>query len=326
MIVRLSWRAALGVVTILLATALLYVAIRLVPGTPWADDPSTPQDRIQEWATRHHLDRPPAAGYLLWLRDVASGDLGTSYVVAAGEGVGALILRALPYSLALGVLGFGAAVVVSVAAGFASARRPGGPWDRTWSGLLYLLSAAPSFWIAMLLQDLLALRFGVLPPFGAGPAGGVPEGVLTAAAARIPFWILPPACLALGSLAFLFRFTRATLLDAAGSAYVLSARARGLPEILVLGRHAFAGARIHLVTLAGLLTPSIIGGSVIIESIFGLPGLGRLFFTAVGARDYPVVMGVGLLMAVASIVGSALADILYAAVEPRLRGAPEIAA
>lgn len=320
MLTRLGRRALLAVLTILLATALLYVGIRLVPGSPWADDPSTPESLVREWARRHHLDRGFAQGYLLWLRAVLEADLGSSYVVASGERVADLIARAAPTSILLGTLGFGTALLLSVALGLAAAGRPGGAWDRATSVLLYILHAAPTFWIAMLLQELFALRLGWLPPFGSGPvdpsgAGG-PEWILE----RIPYWVLPPACLALGSMAFLFRFTRASLLEAIRGAHVRAARARGIPESLLLGRHAFAGTRIHLVTLLGLLVPGIIGGSVIIETIFALPGLGRLLFLAVGARDYPVIMGVGLVMAVASVIASALADMVYLLVEPRLRG------
>ena len=316
---RILRRVLLALTTVLLATFLLYAAIRLVPGTPWAEDPATPQAQIQEWVRSRHLDRGVAEGYLLWLRDVARGDLGASYAVASGERVGALIRRAAPTSLLLGLLGYGTALAIAILLGLAAARRPGGGWDRSWSALLYVLHAAPSFWIAMILQNLVALRLGWLPSFGAGPVD-LPRGAVASVAARVPFWILPPICLALGSMAFMFRFTRASLLDAVRSPYVGGGRARGLPEGLLLRRHAFAGTRVHLVTLVGLLVPSMIGGSIIIESIFGLPGIGRLFFLAVGMRDYPVVMGVGLVMALASIAGSAAADLLYVAVEPRLRG------
>ena len=323
MIARLARRSALGAVTLILATALLYAAIRMVPGTPWAEDPSTPPEQIQEWAARHHLDRPLPEGYLMWLGDVARGDLGDSYAVARGEPVSRMILQAAPTSLVLGLLGFGAALAASISLGFAAARRPGGAWDRSWSITLYALSAAPSFWIAAFLQDLFAVRWKCLPLLGAGPIDQPEAGILASIAIRAPYWILPPICLALGSMAFLFRFMRAGLLEAVESPSVRAARARGIPLRLLICRHAFAGTRVHLVTLLGILAPAAIGGSVIIESIFALPGIGRLFFQAVSTRDYPVVMGVGLVMALASVFASALADLLYLAVEPRLRGGHE---
>jgi len=121
-------------------------------------------------------------------------------------------------------------------------------------------------------------------------------------------------------VAFLFRFTRANLLDALRNPFIRAGRARGIPRLTLITGHAFAEARIHLVTWLGLVAPSLIGGSILIEKIFGLPGLGRRLFEAVNARDYPVVMGVGVVMLAASIAGSTAADLAYQMVEPRLRG------
>jgi len=314
-------RFVLAAFTLLLATLLLYVAIRLVPGTPWGGDPATPPERIREWVARYHLDRSFAEGYARWTMAVLRGQLGESYVVARGEPVAELIASRLPVSLTLGLLGFSSAAAIAVLLGLAAARRPGGIVDRTWSIALYALYAAPTFWVAMLAQDFLALKLGWLPALGAGPVGAGDAGGMAAWAARIPYWILPPACLALGRLAFLFRFTRASLLEGIRSPHVRAARARGIPERLLLRRHAFSSTRIDLVTLFGVLAPAVVSGSIIIEKIFALPGLGQLFFLAAGGRDYPVVMGVGLVMAAVSVAGSALADLLYMAVEPRLRGA-----
>jgi len=319
-IARAVRRFVLAAFTLLLATVLLYVAIRLVPGTPWGDDPATPPERIREWVARYHLDRSFAEGYARWTAAVLGGDLGESYVVARGEPVASLIVSRLPVSLGLGLLGFGSALSIAVLLGLAAARRPGGTLDRCWSVILYGLYAAPTFWIAMMLQDLFAMRLGWLPALGAGPASAVGAAGLGGWAARIPYWILPPACLALGSLAFLFRYTRSSLLENVRSPHVRAARARGIPEPALLRRHAFASTRIDLVTLLGVLAPAVVSGSIIIEKIFGLPGLGQLFFLAAGGRDYPVVMGVGLVLATVSVAGSALADLLYIVVEPRLRG------
>jgi ABC-type dipeptide/oligopeptide/nickel transport system permease component len=320
MIERLAARLLLAGLTLLLSTLLLYVAIRLVPGTPWAGDDATPPERIAQWMERNHLDRGFLAGYLLWAGQVLRGDLGSSYTVAAGRGVSQLIVAALPVSLTLGTLGFGAALGFSLLLGLAAARRPRGAADRIGSALLYLLNAAPTFWIALLGQEIFAVRLGWLPALGAAPLDRADMGLFAGLAASIPFWVLPPLCLALGSMAFFFRFSRAGLLEAARSPHVSAARARGLPEALVLGRHALSTTLIQLVTLLGLLAPAVIGGSVIIERVFALPGVGRLFFEAASQRDYPVLMGVGLVMALATIAASAASDLLYIAAEPRLRG------
>jgi peptide/nickel transport system permease protein len=323
MIGRLARRLSLAALTLLVTTALLYEAIRLVPGTPWADDLSTPRERIEEWKRLHHLDRNPAIGYLMWLGDAVRGDLGTSYKVAYGEPVAGLVLGAAPTSITLGVLGIGAALLLAVITSLASARRPGGPWDRFWTGALYLLHAAPTFWVAMVLQDLFAARLRVLPAFGSGPATAAGGATFGAIAAHVSFWILPSACLALGSLAFLFRFARAILVESAASPWVRAARGRGISTASLMYRHTLAGAAVHFITLLGMLAPSIVAGSVIVERIFALPGLGRLFLDAVSNRDYPVVMGVGLLITLVTIAASAAADMLYLAVDPRLRTSPE---
>jgi peptide/nickel transport system permease protein len=323
MIARLAGRIGLALFTLVLSTLLLYIAIRVVPGTPWGQDEATPPERIERWMAQHHLDRSFLVGYLLWARQTVRGDMGSSFSVATGEKVSTLIKSALPISFTLGVLGFGAALAFSLFFGILAAHRPGGPGDQLGSLSLYFLNAAPSFWVAMLLQDLFAVRLGWLPPMGSGPLAGEAVAGAPELLQRVPFWILPPACLALGSMAFFFRFSRASLLEAMGSPHVGAARARGLPERAVLGRHALSGAMVHLVTLLGLLAPAVLGGSVIIERIFALPGIGRLFFEAASQRDYPLVMGVGLVMAVVTIAASAAADLLYMVVEPRLRPGSE---
>src|SRR5262249_51268425 len=150
----------------------------------------------------------------------------------------------------------------------------------------YFLHAVPGFWVALLLQNLVARRLHWLPSFGTiadAPGGGDAAGFLE----RARYWVLPPLCLALGNLAFLFRSTRGALLDPSRRFFVVAARARGVPRRLIIARHSLAGVRIHLATWAALAAPSVIGGSVIVEQIFALPGVGRLFLGAVTKRDYP---------------------------------------
>jgi peptide/nickel transport system permease protein len=324
-ILNLARRAILGALTFLLATAALYAAIRFLPGTPWSGDPETPSRVVDEMVATHHLDQGIVRGYLLWLHDVCTGNLGTSYTVATGVKVSTLIEEAAPTSLLLGILGIGIALVIAIATSFASALRPNGIWDRLWTGLLYLVDAAPIFWVAITLQVVFALRLHWLPSFGTGSMKEPHEGILAPVLDRVRFWILPPLCLALGSAPFVFRMTRANLLDAARKPFIRAARARGIPELTIVAGHAFAEARIHLVTWLGLVAPSLIGGSIIIEKIFGLPGLGRRLFEAVNARDYPVVMGIGVVMLAASVAGCTVADLTYQVVEPRLRGPRETA-
>ncbi|MBI3448107.1 MAG: ABC transporter permease [Acidobacteria bacterium] len=315
---RLLRRATLALVTFLIATATLYVAMRALPGGPWGDDPLIPGPVLQEWRARHHLDDGVVAGYAAWLLDVAAFRLGTSYTVAPGEDVARIIGRAAPTSLALGLLGLGLGLVIAVAAAMAAAAHPGGPWDRGWSGLVYLLYAVPGFWLAILLQNLFAQRLHWVPLFGSG-SDLRPTGVAAAdLLARARHWLLPPLCLALGSLALLFRSTRAGLLDASRSLFVRAGRARGIPRRSLIARHAFAGVRIQLATWAALAAPSLVGGSVVVEKIFGFPGVGRLFLAAIEKRDYPLVMGIGVCLIGVSVLASAAADAAYEVLDPRL--------
>jgi len=325
----ISRRVLLSLLTLLVITAAVYAAIRLVPGGPSltseaeAADPAgaiLAQDAHDAWLRRCHVLDPIPIGYARWLADIARLDFGVSVAVAPGERVSSIIAEALPYTLLLGAMAFALTWLLAVPLGILSAWRPDAASARIWAGALYLLHALPAFWIALALQRLAAGWLGILPALGAGPlgAGSASAGMWFTFLTSVPHWVLPTLAVTLGSLAFVIRFSRTALIDEAARPYARSARARGAGPAGVLCRHALANSAVPLVSLTGLMLPGILSGSVVVEMVFALPGLGRLLFLAASRRDYPVVMALSLLAATATLAATAIADLLYQAADPRL--------
>jgi peptide/nickel transport system permease protein len=311
-LIRVGKRLATGALTLLLVTGLVFGLIQLSPGTPLeaGDDglePLTAADRAALEAY-YGFDRPLPTQYLAWLGKLARGDLGES--IRDRRPVAEKIAERLPVTLSLNGLALLLILGLAVPIGAAAALNPGSLADR-WSGTAtYLLYAIPVFWAALLLQRLFAVNLGWLPLYGSGGRAGVPS------AANL---VLPVICLTYGGLAYVSRFVRANLLDSAQAEAVLSARARGLGRTTILVRHGFKLAAVPLLTLAGFLLPALFAGSVIVESVFQLPGLGWLFLDAAYQRDVPVLLGVTLITGAAALAGILLADVTYALVDPRVR-------
>ncbi|MFQ5700976.1 MAG: ABC transporter permease [Acidobacteriota bacterium] len=316
----LARRCLLMAASLILITATVYGAVRLVPGEPtWGRDPGA-SPHVQAWLRSMHADEPIPVGYLDWLGGLARLDLGVSLSVQPGRPVAEIVLDALPFTVTLGLLAFFLIMTISIPLGVLSAWRPSSLGARAGTILLYVLHALPTFWIALALQSVIAGRLGLLPLLGAGPAGqGGPETGSLALMANARYWILPTVGITLGSLAFVTRFCRTTLLDAVHRPYARAARARGAADARVLSRHGLANTAVPLISLAGLILPAILSGSVLIETIFALPGLGRLFYLAASLRDYPIVMALALLAALATLAANLAADLLYRLVDPRVR-------
>jgi len=201
--------------------------------------------------------------------------------------------------------------------GVLSGGRPEGALDTAAGALLFALYSLPAFWAALLLQSLFSVKLHWLPLYGVAsdtaPAGWEALGD------RLAHLALPLVCLTYGSLAFFARLVRASVADVRQADYVIAARARGLSRRQALWRHAFRNALLPLITVLGLVLPGLLSGSVIIEKIFAWPGLGRLYFDSILARDYPVILALSLLGAVATLLLTLAADIAYAAADPRVR-------
>lgn len=325
MLVTLARRVATAVVTLILVTLLVFCLIHLAPGEPLGGGPDEEGlARLSEQARAelralYHLDEPLHRQYLLWLADLSRADLGRSFhdrrpvTEKIGERIG--------ITLTLNALSLGVMLLIAVPLGTAAALRPGSRWDRFAASGTYLLYAVPLFWAGLLLQILFSVKLGWFPLAGLRSQQFEFLGGFAQFADRARHLVLPVICLSYGGLAYLSRFVRATLIENAAGDSWRAARARGLSLAAVLYRHGFRQAGVPMLTLAGFLLPSLVAGSVIVETVFAIPGLGRLFVDAAFQRDVPVLMGLTLLSGTLTLGGILLADLTYAAVDPRIRRA-----
>lgn len=312
-------RLLLAVPTLAGIIVLVFLLLHLAPGSPvsalGADSGRRVSQRAAEEMRRvYGLDRPLPERFAKWIGRVARLDFGESFVDRRPvlERIG----EALPYTLLLNGIALLLTLGIAVPLGVSAGGRPEGPFDRTSGALLFALYSLPAFWAALLLQTLFSVKLGWLPLYGvASDAPGTGGRILDRAA----HLVLPVVCLTYGSLAFFARLIRASVAETRVADYVLAARARGLSRREALWRHAFRNALLPLVTLLGLVVPGLLSGSVIIERIFAWPGLGRLYFDSILSRDYPVVLALSLLGAVATLVLTLAADVAAAAVDPRIR-------
>jgi peptide/nickel transport system permease protein len=287
--------------------------LALSPGGPaiLLNPDLTVQDRAN-LARSLGLDEPAYLQYARWLGKLVQLDLGRSFETR--QPVAALIAERLPATALLGLASLGLAVLVAVPAGVAAAQRRGSWLDRTLMvGTLVGLSV-PSFWLAIVLILVCSVMLRWLPSGGMSTPGDP-----FSAADLLKHLIMPAVVLALLSTAELAKYTRSSVLSVLRRDYVRTARGKGLPERAVLLDHTFRNALVPVVTVIGLLLPRLVGGAVITETIFSWPGIGRLSVMAAFQRDYPVVMGVTLLVSVMVVFSSLLVDVLYAYLDPRIR-------
>lgn len=315
-------RAILGrlgqaIVTLALVTLVLFGLLHAIPGGPFrsllGEGVGADLAAAQRAEALLGLDRPPLERYANWMAALMTGDLGASWVVAPGRAVGPLLLDGLLHSLTLTMTALALSVVVGSALGLVSALRPGSAVD-TGLGLISLVvGGAPTFWIGMLLLITFAVDLAWLPAGGARTVG---RGDLVD---RVRYLVLPVVTLASVEIAAWGRYVRAALLEELGSEHLRTARAKGLSEWTVLRRHVLPNALPPLIGLLSLEAPSLIAGATVTEAVFSYPGLGRLLLTALRAFDWPLVQGIALLLAVAVVSASLLAEIAVALVNPRLR-------
>lgn len=319
-------RGAESLLLFWLVVSLTFLLAHLAPGDA-ADllvSPSASPEDVASLRRTLGLDASLPVQYARWVGGVLRGDLGESF--ALREPVARVIARALPISLALGLTSLVLTFVVGVSLGlFQAARR--GQWpDRLLTGIGITIFAAPSYWLALALVALFTTgaSWWGFPEWLRLPAFGIRSPASTAQgwdAAREVFRhaVLPVTVLAAIGAAGIARYARAAALDLAGSDWVRTARAKGVVERRVLGRHVLANAVPPLVVLLALAVPGVVAGSVFVEGIFAWPGMGRLLLAAISARDYPVVMGATLVYAALVIVANALADVALYALDPRRR-------
>jgi peptide/nickel transport system permease protein len=305
-------RLVQAIPTLLLSTVLVFLLIRLVPGDPARIlvGYDAPLEEVEAVRESLGLDQPLPVQYVRWLGRVVQGDFGRSLINRFP--VGELIALRFPATLELAMVGLVLAILVSVPLGILAALRAGGTVDYTISAIAAFFLGTPNFWIGILYILIFSVNLRWLPP-----SGGVP--LLQDRLEALRFIAMPAVTLALPLAMAQMRFIRASLLEVLNQDYVRTARAKGLAEQVVVTRHALRNALVPIVTVMGIQFGHLLGGAVIVESLFGWPGLGRMLVDSIANRDYAVTQA-GLLYLVALFVFvNLLVDLLYVVLDPRLR-------
>jgi len=279
--------------------ALLYIA----PGDPVMEMVGERADSatIAQLRRQLHLDEPRPKQFAAYATGVLRGDLGTSFIT--GRPIARDIAERFPKTLELACAAMLLAVVLGISVGVLTAAYPGGWLDRLTLAFTYLGISFPVYWVGLILILVFAMILRWLPPSGTG---------------GLAFLVLPAFALGTRSIAFQARMTRSSMLEVLGSDYIRTARAKGLPRLAVLGRHALRNALIPVVTVIGLDFGSYLTGSILTETVFSWPGLGRYVVNAIGKRDLPAIQGSILFLSVVFVVVNIIADGAYAAVDPRV--------
>ena len=314
-------RRILQVIPLLLGVSVVaFVVMRLAPGDPVAIfiNPEKASSPEMVELIRHQLglDQPIHMQYLLWLKNVLQGDWGYSYV--SQKPVMADIMVRLPNTLLLGGVALAITLLVSIPVGVFSAVRSYSAWDYAVTLFAFIGLSIPSFWFGLSLMQIFANHLHWLPSVGMHSIDiepGDPGYYLDV----VKHMIMPAIVLSLSSMATLTRYQRSSVLEVIRQNYIQTARAKGLPERVVIYKHALKNAMVPVITMIGLLVPQFVGGSYITETVFGWPGIGRLGVNAIFQRDYAVVMGVTMLSALIIVVANMLTDVAYAVVNPRIR-------
>jgi len=301
--------------TLILASIMIFGIISLAPGDPVRMKigfEATPQEVAAE-RERLGLDKPLPIRYAVWVQDVAQLNLGKSLVNS--RQVTTLIADAFPNTLRLALSAFTLSLLIGLPLGVIAAVKHDTSTDALITGANSVGLAVPSFWLGMMLILVFAVTLQWLPPSGVGNPGQ--PWYLS-----LQFLILPTITIAVGNLSVFARFVRSALLDVLSADFVRTARAKGLREQNVLGRHALRNALLPVVTIFGIQFGRLLGGAVVTEAVFAYPGLGRLVVTSIQNRDYPVVQGALMLVVVIFLLTSIFVDLSYAYLDPRvtLRG------
>ncbi|MGO4123627.1 ABC transporter permease [Inquilinus sp. YAF38] len=283
---------------------LIFGAVRMLPGDPARimAGPQATQDAVDGMRARLGLDQPFLLQYGLFLSRAAQGDFGES--IKSKKPVIDEVGERFPYTLSLAVVSYAAAILIGVAAGMLAA-----VYRNAWPDQAVMIAAiggasVANFWLALMMMNLFAVQLRWLPLLGAG-------GWLN--------YVMPAVALGLLPAALIARMTRSSMLEVIGQDYIRTARAKGLGPRVIYRKHALRNALIPIVTIVGLNFGGLLGGAVVTESVFNWPGIGRLLVDAVRYRDYPIIQGVTLLTVTSVVVVNFLADLLIAAINPRIR-------
>jgi peptide/nickel transport system permease protein len=305
-------RAVISAVTLLLISLIVFTGVRMIPGDPARVLAGTEADAagLEEIREKYGLNAPLPVQYLRWLGLAATGDFGES--IRTRTSVAWMVATKLPITIELTVLSLLVAVAIAIPAGVVAAVRRNTAWDVLASGVSLCGVSVPNFWLGIMLILLVSVRFGWLPASGFVPLAEDPVG-------NLKRMLMPALVLGTGLAAVLMRQTRNAMIEVLSADYVRTARAKGLAQRAVVVRHALRNGLIPVVTILGLQMGALMGGAVVTEQIFVLPGFGRLIVEAVFTRDYPVVQGVVLITASSYVLINLLVDLSYSVLNPRIR-------
>ncbi|MFG2397110.1 ABC transporter permease [Streptomyces lydicus] len=313
MIRFLAKRLTQALVVLLLVSVLVFVLLHLLPGGPARailGVQATP-DAVAHFNHQQGYDRSLPEQYVSYLGRLLTGDLGESYKL--NQSVASLLAERLPKTALLAGLALALAAVVAVPLGVLQAVRRGRAADYLLTGVAFLAYATPVFFLGLVLILVFSQQLQLLP--AEAPQADTVGGIL----AQAPALVLPVVTAALGIVAAFSRYLRSAVLDNLAEDYVRTARAKGQSNARIMARHVLRNALIPLATLLGLYLPTLFSGTLVVESMFNYPGMGLLFWNAAQSSDFPVLLGVTLVVGVATVLGSLLADLAYALLDPRIR-------
>ncbi|MFI0215048.1 ABC transporter permease [Streptomyces lydicus] len=313
MIRFLAKRLTQALVVLLLVSVLVFVLLHLLPGGPARailGVQATP-DAVAHFNHQQGYDRSLPEQYVTYLGRLLTGDLGESYRL--NQSVASLLAERLPKTALLAGLALALAAVVAVPLGVLQAVRRGRAADYLLTGVAFLAYATPVFFLGLVLILVFGQQLQLLP--AEAPQADTVGGIL----AQAPALVLPVVTAALGIVAAFSRYLRSAVLDNLAEDYVRTARAKGQSNARIMARHVLRNALIPLATLLGLYLPTLFSGTLVVESMFNYPGMGLLFWNAAQSSDFPVLLGVTLVVGVATVLGSLLADLAYALLDPRIR-------
>jgi len=306
-------RRLLAMVPVLILVSLIvFSLIHLTPGDPAVSmlgEEATPQ-AVTALRTKLGLDQPIPVQYVKWLGSVLRGDLGRS--IRSNQPVGEAIRERLPVTVELAILAMLVSLAIAIPAGIIAAMRRNSLLDASTTVVALLGVSLPNFFLAILLVLVFGLKLGWLPPFGYKPLAQDPGG-------NLKLMVLPAITLGTALAAIVTRMMRSSLLEVLDQDYIRTARAKGLRESQMVRFHALKNALMPVVTIVGLQIGGLLGGAIITETIFALPGIGRLLVDSIFQRDFPLVQGVVLFVSLAFLFSNFAVDLVYAYLDPRIR-------
>ncbi len=295
-------------------TILAYFISSMMPGGPLealATDPSLTAAEIERRKIELGLNQPVIVQYLKWLEQLLQGNLGHSY--RTNLPVLSTILERLWPTLLLTLAATVVSLVVSLPLGILAGLKPYSFWDYLSSGLSFFMAATPNFFVGLLFIYVFSVILGVLPMGGMYDSTGIPTwGML------FRHMIMPTIVLAFQQIGSLIRYMRGSILEVMQEDYIRTAKAKGLKFYAVVVGHALKNALIPIITMVGMSIPTMVGGAVVTEQIFGWPGVGSLMVLSINARDYPVIMGITVIVALIVLIGNLITDLVYSVADPRI--------